>query len=586
MNRTHFFSVAAVFAATCFFSFGCGRSLKDGEYSLTILSTNDVHGAWFDSTYVDGRVRKSLFALNTVIDSVRTADGASNLLLLDAGDCLQGDNAAYYFNYVDTLSPHLWPRLMEYMGYDAVAVGNHDIETGHPVYDRIAADLQRRGIPFLGGNAVKVADGKPYSPLYKIFDKAGLRIAVIGYTNANIKGWLTEEIWRGMDFKSIVDEIQDDVDKVRAKEKPDVVVALMHTATGKGDGSISESEALDVINAVRGVDWVLCGHDHRPYVEARDSCALLNSGSHARFVAEGKMKLSVRGGKIVSKTYEASLLPVRAGAVDTAMRSHFRKEYLAVKEFTLKEVGVLNVDLLTRDAYIGPCPYMDLIHTICLRCAPAEISFAAPLTYNGSVESGILRYNDLFTIYPFENQLFIVKLTGGEIRRYLEASYDRWIQTVKGPGETLLRIKAGDDPRTGQKRWSFENRSYNFDSAAGICYAVDVTKPFGERVTISSMASGAPFSEEKEYNVAMTSYRASGGGHLLEEAGVEGSTVQERTVERYPEIRNLLYDYVMENGSIDPEVIGNPDIIGKWSFVPEKICTPALKRDWSRLFGK
>ena len=84
MNRTHFFSVAAVFAATCFFSFGCGRSLKDGEYSLTILSTNDVHGAWFDSTYVDGRVRKSLFALNTVIDSVRTADGASNLLLLDA----------------------------------------------------------------------------------------------------------------------------------------------------------------------------------------------------------------------------------------------------------------------------------------------------------------------------------------------------------------------------------------------------------------------------------------------------------------------------------------------------------------------
>ena len=111
----------------------CTHKLKDGDYTLTVLSTNDVHGTWFDSTYVDGKVRKSLFAMNYYIDSVRTADGFGNVLLVDAGDCLQGDNAPYYFNYIDTLTPHLFPRLLGYMRYDAVAMGNHDIETGHKV---------------------------------------------------------------------------------------------------------------------------------------------------------------------------------------------------------------------------------------------------------------------------------------------------------------------------------------------------------------------------------------------------------------------------------------------------------------------
>ena len=142
-------------AACALLALSCGRTLKDGDYTLTILSTNDVHGTWFDSTYVDARTRPALTAVKYYVDSVRTANGAENVLLLDAGDCLQGDNAPYYFNYVDTETPHLFPRLMEYMGYDAVAVGNHDIETGHAVYDRVAADLKKNGVDFLAANALR-----------------------------------------------------------------------------------------------------------------------------------------------------------------------------------------------------------------------------------------------------------------------------------------------------------------------------------------------------------------------------------------------------------------------------------------------
>ena len=581
MKQRHLF-----LAACALLALSCGRGPKDGEYTLTVLSTNDVHGTWFDSTYVDSRTRPSLLAINHYVDSVRAADGAENVLLIDAGDCLQGDNAPYYFNYVDTITPHLFPRLMSYMKYDAVAVGNHDIETGHPVYDRVAADLKKCGVDFLAANAIRNDNGKPYFKPYKVVKRGGLKVAILGYTNANMKAWLQEEIWSGMHFEPIVKVIQQDVDRIRAKERPDVMVVVMHSGTGDGDGSMLESEGLDAFHLVKGVDWVLASHDHRPYVEATDSCGFLNSGSHARNVAEGRMHLTVKGRKIVSKTYEVGLIPVKAEMADPVMREQFQADYDAVKAFTLKEVGVLNTDLWTRDAYRGMSDYMNLIHTLSLGCKPADVSFAAPLTFNGRVASGILKYNDLFTIYPYENQLFVVKMTGDEIKRYLEASYDKWINTVGKADDTLLKIQNQDDPRTQSQRWSFVNRSYNFDSAAGINYTVDVTRPVGERIAISGMADGSAFDPLREYNVAMTSYRASGGGGLMKEVGIDTDRIDERVVARYPEIRNILYDYLMENGSIDPEVIGLPTVIGQWKFVPEKLVEPAMERDMNRLFKR
>ena len=563
----------------------CGHRLKDGEYTLTVLSTNDVHSTWFDSTYTGGDIKQSLFAMNYYIDSVRTADGRGNVLLVDAGDCLQGDNAAYYYNYVDTLTPHLFPRLIEYMNYDAIAMGNHDVETGHPVYDRVQKDLIRAGAPFLAANAIRNDNGKSYFPAYRMVVKAGLRIAVLGYNNANIKAWLSEELWSGMHFESIASRIQQDVDYVRQREQPDVVVAAMHSACGQGDGSILEAEALDAFNLVKGVDWLICGHDHRPYVENRDTTALLNSGSHSRFVGHGKMHLTVSGGKVVKKSFETDLIPVDASKADPVMREHFRKDFEAVRAFTLQEVGTLKADLRTRDAYTGMSDYVNLVHTLCIGMAPAQISIAAPLTYNGTVKAGTLVFNDLFTIYPFENQLYVITMTGDEVVRYLEASYDRWIRTVSKPADHVLKIEPKDNPRNQQKGWSFVDRPYNFDSAAGINYTVDVTKPRGHRIAVHSMADGTAFDPSRTYNVAMTSYRASGGGNLLGEIGIDTDLIDERIVARYPEIRNILFDYLKEHGTIDPALIGNPAVIGTWKFIPEKLAGPALARDLRLLFG-
>ena len=567
----------AVLAASC-------SRPEDGTYTFRVLTTNDVHGHYFDSLYVSDGTANSLMNVSWYADSIRVADGAENVILLDAGDCLQGDNAAYYYNYVDTLSKHVYARMVEYIGYDSVVVGNHDIETGHPVYDRMVKSMK---VPFLAANAIRTDNGKPYFQEYVTLKRHGLNVTIIGFTNPNIKGWLSPGLWFGMEFESLLPYAQETVDRIKAKEKSDVVIVAVHAGTGRGDGAVLESQGLDLFQSLEGVDFVICAHDHRPVVHKNDSICLINAGSHCRSLGYGTVTLTVEGGKVVAKSVDAELLQMDKKNVNVQMQREFQADYEAVKAFTLQKVGTLKADLHTRDAYRGMSDYINLVHTLSIGCTPAQISFAAPLTFDGSIKAGTLVYNDLFTIYPYENQLFVVKMSGEEIKNYLEYSYDMWINTIDSADDRLLKIVNHGDPRTGLKRWSFVNRSYNFDSAAGLVYTVDVTKPYGSRVNIESLADGSAFETAATYNVAMTSYRASGGGGLMREgAGIDTDKIEERVVEYYPEIRDILYDYLKKTGSIDPTVIGDPAVIGKWSFIPEKLASEAMDTDMKLLFSR
>lgn len=553
---------------------------KDGEYVLRILTTNDVHGRFLDSLYVEKGVRNSLTSVSWYVDSVRTAAGRENVILIDAGDILQGDNASYYYNFVDTLSKHLYSRIAEYMEYDAVVVGNHDIEAGHQVYDRVASEMD---VPMLAANAIRTDGQGSYFPEYTILRRQGLKIAIVGFTNPNIPNWLAPDLWEGMVFEDLVPFAQSVVDRVVSKERPDVVIVAVHSGTGEGDGSQRENAGLDLFKTLRGVDLVICAHDHRPVVHSADSIALVNAGSRCGNIGLCSLTVKVEDGKVVSKTSVPSLIKVRRSHRDTVMSELFHPDYVKVRDFTCREIGQLKTDLRTADAYAGMSDYINLIHDLSLVASGADISFAAPLTFNGSIPAGTLLYNDLFTIYPFENQLYVLTMTGKEVKDYLEYSYDNWIYTYEKGAKHILKIVNSPDPRTGAKRWSFVGRSYNFDSAGGLVYEVDVTKPFGQRVLIKSLADGSAFDPSATYNVAMTSYRANGGGGIVRNgAGIDNP--EERIVARYPEIRELLYDYIVKNGSIDPSVTGNPAVIGKWAFVPESLASRVIAEDMKLLF--
>lgn len=571
-----------VFAAALMLAAALPAGAK--EHTLHVITTGDVHGSWFDRSYVDDNVPYSLMHVNHYVDSLRNAVGSENVLLLDAGDCLQGNNASYYYNFVATDGGHLFPRLVDYMGYDAIVVGNHDVETGHPVYDKVYAELAERDIPWLGGNAVRTDDGEPYFPVYAMFDRAGLSVAVLGFTNANMKAWLGEELWAGMDFLSLIPYVQDCVDEVLEKENPDVTIVVVHSGTGEGDGSMLESQGLDLLESLEGVDLLVTSHDHRPAVVRSEDgeTMLLNGGSHARRVGHAVIDVDKRGGKPVSREVDAEVVSLNWKNSDQAMQQTFDKEFQAVKEFTNRTIGSLTVELRSRDAYAGMSDYINLVHTVQLSVPEAEISFAAPLSFDGTVEPGTVIYNDVFTIYPYENELYVMKLKGSEIKSYLEYSYDGWIQT---PGDHVLRIVDSPDPRTGASSWSFVGRSYNFDSAAGLVYTVDVTRPYGQRVEILSLADGSEFDPSQWYNVAMTSYRASGGGDLIfKGAGVSRDELESRTVARYPAIRDMVSDFISSHGTIDSAVVSDPEILGEWHFVPEGTADRMISADLELIF--
>lgn len=551
---------------------------------LHVVETGDIHGAWFDEPYVEGdQTKPSLMSVKCYVDSLRAAVGADNVILVDAGDCLQGDNATYYFNNIaDQSQPHPFPRLAKAIGYDAVAVGNHDIETGHAVYDKVAAEMNALGIPWLAGNVLREADGGTYFPLYKMVKKAGVDVAIIGFGNPNIRAWLPEQKFTGMDFLSLVPYAQALIDFVVKKEKPDVVIVVSHSGTGSEDPDELESQSLYLFNNLKGVDVLVGGHDHARRIESKQGMVYLNAGERAQHVGHAVIDMRFAGRKIISKDVSGEICTIDKNKVDWVLKSQFEKEFEAVKDFTNRKVGSLQTTFRSRDALFGMNDYVSLVHSVQLSVPEAQLSFAAPLTYDGVVDGGTLVYGDMFTVYPYENELFVVRMKGSEIKAAMEFSYDMWIMT---PGEHLLRIERRRSDRYGSSEWSFVNRTYNFDSTGGLNYTVDVTKPEGSRVNITTLADGTAFDMDAYYNVAMTSYRASGGGGSINKgAGLSPEKVKERTVMKYPAIRDMVYDFFKTHNEITGELINDPSVVGRWKFVPEDVVKPLLENDRKLLF--
>jgi 2',3'-cyclic-nucleotide 2'-phosphodiesterase/3'-nucleotidase len=556
--KKNILNIAAILIALFGIGFGIGclislisskGTLADGEYQVTVCATTDVHGAYFDSLYVDNMANPtSLANVSSYLKGLR-ASGVQPILI-DVGDNLQGDNAAYYFNYVATDVPHLMPRLMEYLGYDAVIVGNHDIETGHSVYDRITSELR---VPYLAANAacdrdengVADMDEDPKNKLvsdsyflpYCIIDRGGVKVAVVGMTNANIKSWLSDSYWNGMDFQMIHDIAQGLIDKIVAKERPQLVVLAVHSGTGT-DLPDRENEALYLASTLEHVDLVLNGHDHRPLAKEVEnpagSVVLLNEGMKAKYVGQADFTLRVKNGKLIERNVDYKLVPMDQYPVDSAYAATFRDDFLAVKDFATRPIGRVSDNIFLADALDGPSSYINLLHTVQLGASGADISFAAPLSNSGVVPKGVIEFQDLTSIYRFENTLYVVGMTGRQIKDYLEYSYDSWVS------------------RTGA--------TYNWDSADGIIYEVSRSAPKGERVNIISMSDGTPFELDKTYKVAMTSYRASGGGDLLTlGAGIDPDSLV--VYDKMKDIRSLVGDYISEQGEIEPKVSTN------WKFV-------------------
>ena len=551
---------------------------------IKVIETSDVHGCFFPYDFIERKdIQGSLSRACTYIKHIRQKYG-DNVILIENGDILQGQPTCYYSNYINPETENLAARVINYMGYNAALLGNHDIETGHAVYDKWIREMN---CPTLGANIIDNSTGNPYVTPYIILNKQGIRIAILGMLTPAIPNWLNETIWSGLRFENIRESSGHWIKIIREQEKPDVIIGLFHSGWHGGISTThyNEDETELTASEVEGFDLIFFGHDHTEHhsivknPKGKDVICL-NPSCYAMKIAEATIKAVIdKDGRVTIENFTGCITDIRNEAIDEDFVRHFQPDIDKVKSYVDRKIGHFNRTISTRDCFFGSAPFTDFIHNLQLKITGADISFNAPLSFDSSIEEGDVYVSDMFKLYRYENQIYILKMTGKEIRDYLEMSFDLWVNTMKDEKDHIMLLNNNSKPDV--QRFGFKNLTFNFDSAAGITYEVDVSKPDGEKVRILSLSDGRHFDEKKWYKVVMNSYRGNGGGELLTKgSGISKDSLSSRIL--YQSERDQRW-YLMNE--IEKAKTVTPKANNNWRFVPEKWTTAALKRDRHLIFG-
>lgn len=556
---------------------------ENKDITIRILATSDVHGCFFPYDFIERRpMNGSLARVSHYVKEVRKETNG-NVVLLDNGDILQGQPTSFYCNYANPRIPNAAAHAINYMKYDAQTIGNHDVETGHKVYDKWIKEVN---CPILGANVVDNATDKPYLTPYTIVERQGVRIAVLGMLTPAIPNWLKEELWSGMHFEEMTESTRKWVEHIKEVEKPDVIVGLFHSGWNGGISTLhyNEDAAEEIAKTVDGLDIIILGHDHNARNEVvtnnkGNSVLCLDPGCNATLVADATLHITTTDGRVTGKRVEGKLVKMKGLPLDNDYLDHMKEIEENVTRFVNMKLGTLTETISTSDAFFGSSPFNDLIQDIQLSITGADISINAPLTFDSKIEKGDILMSDMFKLYKYENNLYKMKMKGKEIRKHLEMSYDQWVNTMTSPDDHIMLLS--ENTQYGRQKCGFKNLTFNFDSAVGIDYVVDVTKPDGEKVKILRMSNGEPFVEDKWYTVAMNSYRGNGGGELLTKgAGIPKDELESRILWKSElDQRYYIIKEIQKRGTVEPKAHNN------WKFVPEEWAVPAIERDRKALFG-
>jgi 2',3'-cyclic-nucleotide 2'-phosphodiesterase/3'-nucleotidase len=593
MIKRRLFCVVVFLFMVCAMAFGVNSLAIAKTLNLKFIETSDIHGSFFPYDFIRNKeVKTSLAQVYTYVKEQR-AKPNQHVILMDNGDILQGQPTVYYYNFERTGEQHICSAIMNFMKYDVAVVGNHDVETGHDVYDKLVKEFH---FPWLAANAVKSSDGTPYFEPYTVIEKEGVKIAILGLITPGVPNWLPENLWKGMTFEDMVESANKWVEIIEKRESPDLLIGLFHAGVGssyKGQKvykPMNENASQVVAERVPGFDVVFVGHDHKGWnkkvTNSKGQDVLIVGTVNAARTAsvanvtmtydetEKTWKKDVAGGVIEIKEYKP----------DAGFLSKFENISQEIKTYVSKPIGKFTDTISTREAMFGDSPFVDLIHEIQLEITKADVSFAAPLSFDTAIKEGDVFVRDMFKLYKYENLLYTMSLTGKEIKDFLEYSYGLWFNQMKNADDHLIAFKRDEK---GELIWSrryntFETiaRYYNYDSAAGIVYTVDVSKPVGQRITIKSMADGTPFDMSKMYKVAINSYRGNGGGrHLTKGAGIPkqelGSRMLASTIK---DLRYFLMKWIEKQQFVRPKALGN------WKVIPADWWATAKLKDYRLLY--
>lgn len=558
----------------------------DRTYSFTVMGTSDLHGNvlnwdyFKDAEYDDSAHNDvGLAKISTLVDQVRADRGARNTLLVDAGDTIQGTSLAYYYAKVEPITSggeHPMAAAMNAIGYDAAALGNHEFNYGIPLLRTFQRQLD---FPLLGANATSARTGKPAFAPYVIetLHPRGakpVRVGILGLTNPGIAIWDKANVEGQMQFGGLVEAARRYVPEMRRKGA-DVVIVSAHsgadTSSSYGDTlPFPENAATLVAQQVPGIDAILVGHAHQEIPER----VVTNTATGRPVVLSEPLRWGMRlsvfdvdltfhRGKWGVDGVDAQVLNANAVPEDPEIVNLLADEHATVVDYVNSVIGSSTEAMSAATARYEDTAALDFINHVQAQAVRAELtgtdadlpvlSIAAPFNREAAIPAGDVSVRDVAGLYIYDNTLLGIRLTGAQVKAYLEKSAEYFKPvTAAGtyPSTALTNAPTATAPNG--------TPDYNYDVMRGLdaplTYDIDLGQPVGSRIT-GLAYDGAPVADTQEFVIAINNYRQSGGGSF------PGVTTAPVLVNRQVEIRQLLIDWVTEQQVIDPATFTatNPD---------------------------
>ncbi|MDB4880982.1 MAG: cpdB [Gemmatimonadetes bacterium] len=523
-------------------STGAGSS---GPVDLVVASVTDVHGrlrGWNYETNRPDPVR-GLARAATIVDSLR-ASAPGRMVLLDAGDLLQGNSLTYVAARVTPAGgPHPVIAAMNAMGYDAAAIGNHEFNYGVPFFDDA---IRGSRVPFLATNAYR-PDGSRAYPGWTMVERQGVRVGIIGATTPGSMVWDRDNLAGRVVIRDIVPEVRAAVRDVR-EAGADVVLVTMHSGLGGATSYDTASTALPsenvaarVAREVPGIDLILFGHSHGEVADTTiNGVLLMQPKNWATSVAVAHLTLERQGGPWRVARKRSSLVQAAGHAEHPAVLAATQAAHDATVRWVTTPIGRTAARWRSDSARVVDTPLIDFVLETMRRAAGTDLASTAAFSLDAAIDSGPITAARLQALYPYDNTLRAVRITGSQLREYLEQSARYYRSDANG----VVSI----DPAIP---------GYNFDIVSGVDYTLDVSRPFGARVTRLEVR-GVPVQPTARFTMALNNYRQTGGGGY---GMLAGAPV---VYDRQQEIRQLLIDEVRRTGSIRPEDYFTPN----WRIEP------------------